>query len=181
MHHAPSTRAGATKPSTNAVRFGSGERIENRLERGIVSQIWPRMNADERGSDLRSSAVNLLSCEYHLDVRATVLLTSGFSTVLGDWIARTAPNRLEPRRRNVGKVLDDVVLLRLCTLLRERQVDGLRAGGVSVSLDTQDRAAERRHRLAKLVEQQIRARHDLVRSRRELNLDLLVKNGNVFV
>src|SRR5215510_4884277 len=93
--HPPRTSAGATNPSRNAVRFGSGERIEKSLL--LCLRLF---------SLIRS----LLGCEDHLDIRATVLLTSGFGRVLSDRVTGTASDRLKPRRWNVWKVLDDVVL-----------------------------------------------------------------------
>src|SRR6185503_16858697 len=80
---------------------------------------------------------------------------------------------------NVRKILDDVVLYRLRTTLRERQIRRGGTGAVRVSLDTQHGASEGRHRLTQLVEQQVRTGHDRIRARRELNLDLLMQNRHV--
>src|SRR6185503_18689211 len=103
-HQAPSTSTGATRPKTNAVCFGNGARIEK--------------------SVLLCEAIcgicGLRGRQNHLDIRPTILLSSGFAGVLGDRITGATPDGLEARRWNVRKILDDVVLHRQRTTLRQR-------------------------------------------------------------
>lgn len=101
----------------NEVRFGNGARMANNVLFFEVISCWSFvpgtlffvLGNHVPGTRLKVPGSDSVCGQDHFDIRAAVLLPSGFGGVLRYRIGRAAPNRLKARRRYIWKVFDDVL------------------------------------------------------------------------